>query len=139
MFPKTSSMKLLCVSSGIIVLLILGGTAYMLWWHTIMLETRSVAKLTVVERTRSEVTVVHVSGLCQEGAYVIKRVVATVEGSSVNLFVYAVLLRPGATGWFEYDVTVPASVNEIRFGKDKVVIWTRRASNEKGGAGLNRL
>ena len=113
----TKGMKLVYVFLAAIVIMILGAAAYILWWHVIVLETRSVVKPKVVEHSCSEATVVHVSGICEEDAYVIKRVVATVEGPSINLLVYAVLLRPGAIGRFEYDVTVPASVNEIRFGK----------------------
>ncbi len=33
--------------------------------------------------------------------------------------------RPGATGTFEYDVSVPDSVNEIRFGNNEALIWAR--------------
>ena len=124
---KRGRLSLLYVSLATIVVVILGIAAYMIWWHTVVLNRRSIVKLTVVEHTNSGATVVHVSGLCGDDGYSIKRIAIAVEGSSITMFVYASIVRPGKTGWFEYDVPVPPSVNEIRFGKDKVLIWRRES------------
>ncbi len=125
MYPRTNWMKWVFVSFGAILLIILGAAAYALWWYSIVLECGRVSQLKVVEQRQSGITIIHVSGRCAEEFYDVKRVEAIVDGSSINLLVYASIMRPGATGEIEYAVSDPASVNEIRFGKQKVVIWRR--------------
>lgn len=125
MFLRTNWMKWVFVSFGAILLIIFGAAAYALWGHSIVLERGRVLQLKVVEHRQSGVMVVHVSGWCAEEFYETKRVEAIVEGSSINLLVYAFIMRPGGTGEIEYDATVPPAVNEIRFGKNQVVIWRR--------------
>jgi hypothetical protein len=40
--------------------------------------------------------------------------------------VYLCLARPGLSGSFDYELSVPDSVHEVRFGSEKVVIWKRK-------------
>ena len=125
---KPTVMRFLQKPLGAVLVIILVVAAYYMWWHTVVLERISIAQLKIVEHTRSGLTIVHVSGWCLDDAYAIKRITATVEGSSINLLVYAFLVRSGKTGAIEYDVTIPPSVNELRFGKERVVIWRRGGS-----------
>jgi hypothetical protein len=71
---------------------------------------------------------VRVSGSSGHSALSVKNISTKKDGSSVVVLVHLFLARRGTTGDFKYDVVLPDSVNEIRFGKDKAVIWQRRKS-----------
>jgi hypothetical protein len=112
------------------VVLIVGGVAWLLWWHSILLGLTNL-NLSVVEYKGSGSTIVRISGFCPHSAYAIKKVETKTEGSTMIVFVYAFIARGGTTGRLEYDVTVPPSVKEIRFGKGRDLIWSRESSSWK--------
>ena len=93
---------------------------------TIVLEPRYTKELRVVELSSRPTCIVRVSGLSLSSVYSADKFTAQAEGQSLNLLVFLSLSAPWRTvKRFQYDVTVPESVNEIRFGKSKEVIWRR--------------
>jgi hypothetical protein len=104
-------------------------------WHTTVLEHSSVIGFKAVETSKPESTVVRISGLSGHSALSIKKITTVREGTSQVVLVHVFLGRSGTSGSFSYDVIVPNSVNEIRFGKERVTIWTRKA----GDAAASRI
>ena len=48
------------------------------------------------------------------------------RGQTINILYHLSLAKLGQRGWQEpYVMAVPDSVNEVRFGRDNVVIWQR--------------
>jgi hypothetical protein len=106
------------------------AAAYM-YWHTTVLEYRDAINLKAVESRDSGTTVVRVTGLSGLSAYSVKTITSEREDSSMLIFVHLFLARRGTTGTFEYAVSVPDSVNEVRFGKNKMLIWKREPKQQQ--------
>jgi hypothetical protein len=66
---------------------------------------------------------------------VIRNISAETEGPTITVTLHMAwvgLAKPTAPGLaFEYELTVPDSVNEVRIGRDAKLIWTRRSSQKK--------
>jgi hypothetical protein len=102
-----------------------GHCGYVLWWHTVILERKYVVHLQVVELQHGRSTVVRISSLSGLSAYSVKKITSHVEGDMKTVIVRLFLARRGTSGNFQYDVLVPESVNEIRFGQASELIWRR--------------
>ena len=99
--------------------------------QTTVLERQVTLQFKVSDTRRDGIHVVHVSGLSGASAMSVKNVSERKTDSSITILVHIFLARSGTTGNFDYDVTVPAGVNEIRYGNDGVVIWRRDASDSQ--------
>ena len=117
------------VSLCVIVLVVAIGPAYFYWFHTVTLERTNVIGLDVAEIRDHGFLTVRISGLSGNSALSVKDISTQRAGSSLVVLVHLFLARRETTGSFKYDVLVPDSVNEIRFGEDKAIIWQRRASS----------
>jgi len=113
-------------SCVLVYLLFMGAIWGWMQWHTIVLEYRDVMSAKAVEMQHHPgLTVVRISGFSGNSAYCVKKITTQREGTSILVLVNLYLARRGATGSFEYDVPVPDSVNEVRFGQQKALIWKR--------------
>jgi hypothetical protein len=113
------------VATIVAAILAVGGVAAYARWGSFVLGGKEAFRLNVLEMHDATGTVVRVSGLCGP-ALVVKKITTKRDNTSIVVLVHVMLARPGATGEFEYDVAVPDSVNEIRFGRNEALIWTRR-------------
>jgi hypothetical protein len=116
----------LCAALIVVVLAVLLFVAYIWWGHTSVLD-RKIASLHVVELQHGKFAVVRITGLSGESACSVKKITSHVEDGTITVFVHLFLARKGTTGSFQYDVHVPESVNEIRFGKKRELIWSRES------------
>ena len=114
----------LAASLIVLVLAILGLVGYV-YWHTSVLEIKQFANLKVAEYVRSGSRIVTLSGFCNEPAIAIKKVETETEGSVITVLAYGYLVRGNATGNLNYDVPVIPALTEIRFGKQRALVWTR--------------
>ncbi|MFI5103207.1 MAG: hypothetical protein ACHP9V_07575 [Terriglobales bacterium] len=112
--------------------------AYVLWWNTIILEREAVIHLQVIELQHGRSTVVRISGLSGHSALSVKKITSHVENGEITVIVRLFLAREGTSGNFQYDVPVPESVNEIRFGQKKELIWRRESGPESETPGLGK-
>lgn len=64
-----------------------------------------------------------ISGSIFHSALVVNGIETKVQGSSLTIFVHLVLAKPGYSGMFSYEIEVPESVNEVRFGNSEAIIW----------------
>jgi len=118
--------------SGIAAVLILTcmALAYVMWGDTMVLERRNVVNLRVEEIGNGDPAAVRISGLSGHSAYSVKTITSQQDGSSIDVLVHLFLARRGTTGNFRYDVVVPDSVSDIRFGSAREIIWTRKPKPE---------
>lgn len=73
--------------------------------------------------------VLKISGLAFHSAMSVEKITTRTEGSSLIVYVHLTLARPGLSGKFEYELPVPSSINEVRFGNEKAVIWKRKTTS----------
>jgi len=101
--------------------------AYVFLWHSTVLECRDVMQLRVLE-LQHRPTVVRISGTSGNSALSVKKITSRIDGDSIDVDVLLFLAHKGTSGSFQYDITVPDSVNVIRFGEAKQTIWERSLS-----------
>lgn len=99
--------------------------------HHMVLEYKDVQFFQCTEIQTRAPTIIKVSGLAFSSALVVDRITTQQEGSSITILVYLAPTREGtsASGSFVYELTVPDSVQEVRFGNSGVVIWRRTPLN----------
>jgi len=70
---------------------------------------------------------IKVSGLSGHSALSVSKITTEMNGSVLIIYVHLTLaaISGGTSGRFEYELTIPESINEIQFGKKKVSIWKR--------------
>lgn len=66
-----------------------------------------------------------ISGLAFHSALAVNEIKTKVHGSLLTVYVQLVQAKPGLSGSFDYELVVPESVSEVRFGNSEFVIWTR--------------
>jgi len=126
-------MKWLYAVLAMVVFAVLVPVTYVACWHTIILERETVVHLQVVELQRGQSVVVRISGLSGHSALSVKRITSHVENGTIIVIVHLFSLPgQGTSGNFQYDVPVPESVNEIRFGQKNELIWQRKSGPASG-------
>lgn len=114
----------------LVVLLAVGGCrALYNMFFDVILESRDVQNFKVEERPGTHPTRLKLSGLAFNSSMGVRKITTKRDGSAVVVLVHLSLAHRGASGNFAYDLTVPDSVNEVRFGSRTTPIWTRRASS----------
>jgi hypothetical protein len=91
----------------------------------VVLEYKDIQSFQCVEVQTRAPTIIRVAGLAFSSALVVDRVTTQQEGSSITIFVHLAPTRAGASGSFVYELSVPDSAQEVRFGHNGVVIWRR--------------
>jgi hypothetical protein len=66
-----------------------------------------------------------VSGLVFRSSMSVNRITEARHESQLNLLVHVQLARPGTSGSFSYDVSIPSWAEQVTFGKDSAPIWSR--------------
>lgn len=97
----------------------------MWWWNTVVLERGAVVHLQVVELRQAPSTAVRISGISGHSALSVKKITSNSENATITVIVRLFLVREETSGYFQHDVPVPESVNEIRFGQKRELIWKR--------------
>jgi hypothetical protein len=106
--------------------LISGGCAEM---HSTILEAKDVQFFKVEELQAAQPVKLRISGLAFNSAMSVKKITTKIDGSVITVQVQLALARPGTSGSFAYELTVPDSVSEVRFGKGTAPVWKRGGSS----------
>jgi hypothetical protein len=118
---------LIIVTSGILALVVV--VIIYFFHHTMVLERNSVVDFKATELQHDGVHIVRISGLCGHSSMSVRDISQKKLDSSIVVFVHIFLVRPGTTGYFQYDVAVPEGIKVIRFGNSEAVIWQRGQSD----------
>ena len=93
--------------------------------HATVLERRIAMDFKAVEIRTEGIPNVHLSGFCGNSSMSVKNVTFDREPHSVTVLIHIFLTRKGTTGNFSFDVPIPEGIDEIRFGKERVIVWRR--------------
>ena len=94
------------------------------------LEARLVANLKVEQAHATWPLTLNMSGQPMYSGMVVRNVTTKTRGSVLFVTPHMALVglaKPIARGAFEYQLVVPDSVNEVRFGKEAVPVWKRES------------
>src|SRR5436309_599531 len=83
-----------------------------------ILERKYVVSLKVVDDSASSRPRITVSGSVFHSSLAVASMKSEVHGGAIDITIYLLLVRPGLSGDFSYEVPIPASVNEVRFGRE---------------------
>jgi hypothetical protein len=97
--------------------------------HDSVLESKDVQFFKVEELPRARPTRLIISGLVFKSALSVNKITTKTEGSVTVVMVHLALAKPGTSGSFQYELPVPDSVDEVRFGSTATSIWKRGSSS----------
>lgn len=74
---------------------------------------------------------IKVSGLSGHSALSVSKITTEINGSVLIIYVHLTLatISGETSGRFDYELIIPDSINEIKFGKKKVSIWKRNKTS----------
>src|SRR5260221_6460641 len=120
----------------LIAFLTVGGCAaiYELYnaFYNVILESKYVDHFNVAELLGTHPTKLKISGHPFYSGMVVRAVTEKKDGPTIIVSVHLAvigLVKPKTTGMFEYEVSVPDSVNEVRFGRSSTLIWQQGSSS----------
>jgi hypothetical protein len=83
-------------------------------------------KVNEFRSSSSSVTKLEISGLAFHSSLAVREITKNEAGDELTIFVSLTPAKPGLSGNFAYEVTLPANINVVYFGEDKTVIWKRK-------------
>jgi hypothetical protein len=96
--------------------------------YNVTLEAKDV-QLFAVQQVREQPTTLRMSGHPFYSGMVIRSITTRTQGSVMTVTVHLALVglvKPNkSSGMLDYELTVPESVNEVRFGTSSTPIWRR--------------
>ena len=117
------------VMLGLLVLLMAGGiVALYKTFYDVILEAKDVQELRVNEISGSRPLKLKVSGHPFYSGMVVRSITTKQNGPVIIVSIHLAaigLAKPKTSGIFEYELTVPDSVNEVGFGRTHSPIWRR--------------
>jgi hypothetical protein len=97
-----------------------------------ILEAKDVQFFKVEELRNTQPVKLRISGLAFNSAMSVRETTTKTDGSVIVVQVHLAPSKPGTSGSFEYELTIPDSVNEVRFGQDAAPVWKRSTSSPPG-------
>lgn len=94
-----------------------------------VLEHKDVQSFRVVELKDRPQQKIRISGLTFMSAMSVRRIETRARGNSIMVLVFIALAKQGQSGSFSYDLSLSPSVQEVRFGKNEIVIWRRTSGS----------
>ncbi|MGA7684109.1 MAG: hypothetical protein WCC32_00780 [Terriglobales bacterium] len=110
---------------ALVVLAIAATVVVAFLHHTTVLEWKWVFQHQITAVQSGGQPAIRISGFCGESALSVKDISIQRSGMAQVVIVRVFLARGGTTGNFQVDVPIEDGINEIRFGKEKVLIWQR--------------
>lgn len=89
-----------------------------------ILEARDVRFDKIIESNSPTTHELKLSGQAFHSALVISNIKVIQEKDILVILVY-MSLNKGKSGYLDYTVSIPDSVNEVMFGNDRALIWKR--------------
>lgn len=96
--------------------------------HDMILEAKDVQFFKVEAVKSTGTTKLRISGLAFRSALSVRNITTEKNGSTMIVLVHLGLAKKGTSGSFAYEVDVPESITEVRFGKESTLIWQRKAA-----------
>lgn len=119
----------------LLLLLAMGGCAGMYWLYNalynVILDSKYVDHFHVEERRGTHPTELEISGEVANSGTVVRTVSEKKKGETIIVKVHLALAgldKSNTSAGFDYVLSVPDSVNEVRFGHSSTLIWKRGAS-----------
>jgi len=110
----------------LLVLLAVGGCmALYNMFFDVILESKDVQNFKVQEVQGTHPTWLQLSGLAFNSSMGVRKISTKRDGTAVVVLVHLSLAHRAASGNFAYELTVPDSVNEVRFGHSVTPVWKR--------------
>jgi hypothetical protein len=107
------------------ILLLLGGCmALYKTFFDVTLEPKDVQNFKV-EKISAHPTRLRLSGLAFNSSMGISKITTKQNGSILIVLVHLSVAHRAASGNLSYELTVPDSVNEVRFGSSSENVWKR--------------
>ena len=94
-------------------------------FFNVILESKDVQNFKVQELQGMHPTRLQLSGMAFNSSMGVRKITTKTEGTAVIVLVHLSLAHRGASGNFAYELTVPDSVNEVRFGHSATPVWKR--------------
>ncbi len=129
-------MRMLSTRKSALLALVLAAVAAVCWFthraydelYNLPIEARLISNFNVEQvRSASPVTL-NMSGQPMYSGMVVRNVTIKTRGSVMFVTPHLALVglaKPIAQGAFEYQVVIPDSVDEVRFGKPAIPVWKR--------------
>lgn len=92
--------------------------------NKLVLEQKDVQFFQVVN-INEKPTTLKISGLAFHSALAVSEIITKEKESSLLILVYLTPARAGLSGSFNFEVSIPDRVNDVRFGNDRTIIWSR--------------
>lgn len=99
--------------------------------YNLPLEARLIANFKVEQTRRDSPVTLNMSGQPMYSGMVVRNVTTKTHGSVLFVTPHLALVglaKPIAQGTFEYQLVVPDSVDEVRFGKSGAPVWKRHSN-----------
>jgi hypothetical protein len=107
-----------------------------------VLEWKDTFQTEVIDATSGPEPKLTISGLAGHSAYTVDDIEVATTGTTIDVRVHLMLAnvhralvraglardlppRAGSSGGFSYDLPIPATVNEVRFGNRRTLVWKR--------------
>jgi len=94
--------------------------------NDIILEYKDVQSFKLIELPDRPGHGLKISGLAFHSALSVDKMTTETVDTALIIYIHLVPAKPGLSGSFEYELTVPDSIREVRFGRERVVIWKRK-------------
>jgi hypothetical protein len=103
--------------------------------YNVIPESKEISSIKVQELRGTVPTKLKIYGFPVQSGLVIREISAETDGPTITVTLHMAwvgLAKPIAPGTsFEYELTVPDSVKEVRIGRDAKLIWTRSSPQKK--------
>ena len=90
-----------------------------------VLEAESTLNFKVIYPVEGSVNKLNIKGIASDSAYGIKKITCNVKKEKMIVKVYLSLVSKDS-GYLDYTVVIPSSVNEVLFGNKLKKIWERQ-------------
>ena len=90
-----------------------------------VLESESTLNFKVIYPVEGSVNKLNIKGIASDSAYGIKKITCNVKKEKMIVKVYLSLVSKDS-GYLDYTVVIPSSVNEVLFGNKLKKIWERQ-------------
>lgn len=97
-----------------------------------ILETESTLNLKVTYPVEGSVNKLNIKGVASDSAYGIKKITRKIKKEKMIVKVYLGLVSKDS-GYLDYTVVIPSSVNEVLFGNKLKKIWERQPAPREEG------
>ncbi len=109
----------------LVLLAVAGCMALYNMFFDVILEPKDVQTFKVQELRGTHPTRLQLSGLAFNSSMGVRKITTKRDGTAVVVLVHLSLAHRGASGNFAYELTIPDSVNEVRFGHSVTPVWKR--------------